>query len=106
MFIVFRFAVCFVLGSTLVVLVPCLILAYYKWRRLTAKTTNYVVNGASRQVSDDQKHKNSSCNGTNKQENGSGAIENGNKLIYSKTNGNHKADLQDKKKANDIQNSA
>lgn len=43
--------VCFIVGSLLILLVPLVAFACHKWRRLKTKTTNYVVNGASRQVS-------------------------------------------------------
>ena len=66
------------MGIILLVLVPIVFLACYKWRKLTAKTTNYVVNGASRQVSVDQKNKNGTANGTLKKENGLSVVENGN----------------------------
>ena len=66
------------MGIILLVLVPIVFLACKQWRKLTAKTTNYVVNGASRQVSVDQKHKNGTANGTLKKENGLSAVENGN----------------------------
>ena len=46
-----RLTVCFLVGSLLILLVPLVAFACQKWRRLKTKTTNYVVNGASRQVS-------------------------------------------------------
>ena len=48
----------FVTGIVLLIFVPLIFLACYKWRKLTAKTTNYVVNGASQKVIADQKQKN------------------------------------------------
>ena len=91
------------MGIILLVLVPLVFLACYKWRKLTAKTTNYVVNGASRQVSVDQKHKNGTANGTLKKENGVSGVENGNvksngiaekngnEKVYPELNGKHVA---------------
>ena len=108
-----RYTVCFIVGSVLVLLVPLVVSAYYKWHRLTAKTTNYVVNGASKQVSTDQKHKNGTSNGTIKKENELNAAENGkavsdeviekngNKTLFSKLTGNQVTDLFGTKKATD-----
>jgi hypothetical protein len=92
----------FVTAIVLLIFVPLIFLACYKWRKLTAKTTNYVVNGASRQVIADQKQKNGNTNealekdvGISKIENGKVTEQNGNgvsKMENGKTtekNGNH-----------------
>lgn len=83
----------FIVGIVLLVLVPVVFLACYKWRKLTAKTTNYVVNGASRKVSVDQKHKNGIANGTTlKKENSESTVKNGNTKSngVAEKNGNEK----------------
>jgi len=77
------------------ILVPLVFLACYKWRKLTAKTTNYVVNGASHKVSVDQRNKNGTANGTLKKENGihtveNGNLEKGNGKVVGEKNGNEK----------------
>ena len=92
----------FVTGIVLLIFVPLIFLACYKWRKLTAKTTNYVVNGASQKVIADQKQKNGNTNealekdvGISKVENGKVTEQNGNgvsKMENGKTtekNGNH-----------------
>jgi len=95
----------FVMGIILLVLVPVAFFAYHKWRKLTAKTTNYVVNGASHKVSVDQRHKNGAANGTLKKETDLHSVENGNleksngvvkekngnEKIYPEINGKHTA---------------
>ena len=91
--ICFRSFVFFIVGIVLLVLVPVVFLACYKWRKLTAKTTNYVVNGASRKVSVDQKHKNGIANGTTlKKENSESTVKNGNTKSngVAEKNGNEK----------------
>ena len=93
------------MGIILLVLVPVAFFAYHKWRKLTAKTTNYVVNGASHKVSVDQRHKNGAANGTLKKETDLHSVENGNleksngvvkekngnEKIYPEINGKHTA---------------
>ena len=93
------------MGIILLVLVPVASFAYHKWRKLTAKTTNYVVNGASHKVSVDQRHKNGAANGTLKKESDLHSVENGNleksngvvkekngnEKIYPEINGKHTA---------------
>ena len=93
------------MGIILLVLVPLTFFACHKWRKLTAQTTNYVVNGASHKVSVDQRHKNGTSNGTLKKENdlhsaengkleksnGVIAEKNGNEKIYTELNGKHAA---------------
>ena len=95
----------FAMGIILLVLVPLTFFACHKWRKLTAQTTNYVVNGASHKVSVDQRHKNGTSNGTLKKENdlhsaengkleksnGVIAEKNGNEKIYPELNGKHAA---------------
>ena len=80
-------------------LVPLVFLGCYKWRKLTAKTTNYVVNGASHKVSVDQRNKNGTANGTLKKENGyvdvqhtleNGNLEKSNGKDVKEKNGNEK----------------